>query len=673
MPSSSIPTTPVGRCRRSSPSFLFLFLLGSVVPRPSLSFSPHTIRPLSPAPTVHRRPPLVGTPRRGPRPSSLVALNGKKKKGGGGGGGGKGGGARGQQRPQEKQSVKDARFDAQTRQFMFTITDLQKVLPDKSKQILKGINLCFYPGAKIGLVGLNGSGKSTLLKIMAGVDTEFDGVARPLPGASIGYLSQEPELEFATVQECIDPAVAASRALLDEYGELSAGLADPDLDDEGMATLMDRVEAVTAQIEAGDLWELDRTVERAMDALRLPPGDAQTAVLSGGEKRRVALCRLLLSQHDMLLLDEPTNHLDAESVEWLEQFLARFKGTVVCITHDRYFLENVAQWILELDRGQGIPFEGNYSAWLQAKANRLVEEKKDGQSRSKLLKQELEWIRGNPKAKGNKSKARLGRYEGLLAAGAPDDALGHDSRIYVPPGPRLGDVVVEVSGLKKAFGDRLLMEDVEFSLPPAGIVGVIGPNGAGKSTLIKMILGEDQPDGGEITVGETVSMVAVGQERMGELTAENSVYEEISGGLDEIELGTQFVQSRAYMSWFGFRGGQQQATVGNLSGGERNRLQLAKLLKAGANVIVLDEPTNDLDVETLRSLEEALLDFAGCAFVVSHDRYFLDRIATHILAFEGDSKCHFFQGNYGEYEEDRKKRLGDVAIKRIKFAPLINV
>lgn len=576
--------------------------------------------------------------------------------------------------------MQDARFDAATRQFMFTLVGLTKVLPDKSKTILKNINLSFYPGAKIGVVGLNGSGKSTLLKIMAGLDTEYNGLARPLPGASIGYLAQEPELNHATVQECIDEAVQSSQAILDEYTQLSMQLADPNLTDDELKTIASRTELLTNQIEAGNLWELDRIVTRAMDSLRVPPGDAQIAVLSGGEKRRVALCRLLLSNHDMLLLDEPTNHLDVQSIAWLEQFLEQFKGTVVCITHDRYFLENVAQWILELDRGEGIPHKGNYSSWLEAKNKRLMEEKKEQTAAAKAVASELEWIRSNPKAKGNKSKARLNRYEELLQAAAPRE-LRNAGQIYIPPGPRLGSVVVNVEGLCKSFGDRKLLDDVTFSLPAGGIVGVIGPNGAGKSTLIKLLQQEEAPDAGEIKIGETVRMVSVGQERMRELNNDKTVFEEISGGLDEIELGSTEastlssstkVQSRAYLSWFGFKGNQQQSLVRNCSGGERNRIQLAKILKAGGNLIILDEPSNDLDVEVLRSLEEALLEFAGCAMVVSHDRYFLDRIATHILACEGDSKWFFFPGNYAEYEANRLERLGETSIKRITYAPLVN-
>jgi len=603
--------------------------------------------------------------------SSLLILDGKKKKGGGGGSGGGGNYKKKSQQPQEKQSVKDARFDAATRQFMFTMVGLSKTLPDKSKQILNNINLSFYPGAKIGVVGLNGSGKSTMLKIMAGLDKEFDGTARPLPGASIGYLSQEPELEFETVQECIDDAVQSSRGIIDMYNDESMKLADPDITDEEMTSVMEKMEEINNQIEAGNLWDLDRVVERAMDSLRLPPGDAQTAVLSGGEKRRVSLCRLLLASHDMLLLDEPTNHLDAESISWLEQFLADFQGTVVCITHDRYFLENVAGWILELDRGKGIPHEGNYSSFLEAKNKRLEGEKKQDSANAKALAAELEWVRSNPKAKGNKSKSRLKRYDELLMAAAPTE-LRNSGTIYIPPGPRLGDVVVDVTDLKKSFDERLLIDGLEFNLPKAGIVGVVGPNGAGKSTLVKMLMGKDEPDSGTIKIGDTVNMIGVGQERMEELNSKNTVFEEISGGLDNLELGTEVVNSRAYCSWFGFKGGQQQAIVGNLSGGERNRVQLAKILKAGANFLILDEPTNDLDVETLRSLEDALLEFAGCALVVSHDRFFLDRIATHILACEGDSKWHYFEGNYAEYEDDKVKRLGQTNIARIKYAPLVN-
>ncbi|KAL7440010.1 hypothetical protein ACHAXM_012195 [Skeletonema potamos] len=545
---------------------------------------------------VHHKSPIITT-----------ALYGKKKKGSTPRPNPNYSSSKKGQQQQEKASVKEARFDAATRQFMFTLVGLTKTLPDKSKDILKNINLSFYPGAKIGVVGLNGSGKSTLLKIMAGVEKEFDGIARPLPGASIGYLPQEPVLEYETVQECIDAAVASSKAILDEYNELSMSMANPDITDEEMTSAMNKLEIIGNKIEAENLWELDRMVERAMDSLRVPPGDAKTAVLSGGEKRRVSLCQLLLGSHDMLLLDEPTNHLDAESISWLEQFLDKFTGTVVAITHDRYFLENVSQWILELDRGQGIPFEGNYSQWLEAKNKRLEGEKKSQSAAAKAVAAELEWVRSNPKAKGTKSKARLKRYDELLLSAAPTE-MRNEGQIYIPPGPRLGDVVIDVSGVRKSFGDRLLIDNLEFSLPKAGIVGVIGPNGAGKSTLIKMLMEKEQPDGGSIKVGETVNMIGVGQERMEELDSSKTVFEEISGGMDEIELGGSYVNSRAYLSWFGFKSAQQQQRVSNLSGGERNRVQLAKLLKAGANFIILDEPTNDLVSMTL-SASIALLTF----------------------------------------------------------------
>jgi len=599
-----------------------------------------------------------------------TSLFGKKSKKGVAGKGGKGG--KRQQIPQEKQSVKDERFEAMARQFMYSIVGLNKILPDSSKTILKNINLSFYPGAKIGLVGLNGSGKSTLLKIMAGLDEEFDGIARPLPGASIGYLSQEPQLSHATVQECIDEAVASSKSVIDEYNDLGLKLADPDITPEHMDKVLADMEVINDKIEANNLWDLDRVVERAMDSLRVPSGDAQTEVLSGGEKRRVALCRLLLENHDMLLLDEPTNHLDAESISWLEKFLADFKGTVVCITHDRYFLENVAKWILELDRGEGIPFEGNYSGWLEAKSKRLEGEKKQETKAAKAVAAELEWVRSNPKARATKSKARLNRYDELLLAAAPEE-LRTAGQIYIPPGPRLGDVVVDAEAVRKSFGDRLLINDMEFSLPKNAIVGVVGPNGAGKSTLVKMIMGKETPDSGSIQIGDSVNMVGVGQERMDELDPSKTVFQEITDEMEELELGDKKVLSRAYLSWFGFRGAMQQAIVGNLSGGERNRVQLAKLLKSGANFIILDEPTNDLDTETLRSLEEGLLNFAGCALVVSHDRFFLDKVATHILACEGDSNWYWYPGNYQEYEEDKVARLGETSIKRIKYAPLVGM
>jgi energy-dependent translational throttle protein EttA len=609
------------------------------------------------------------------RSSSVVRLYGKKdkRKAGGGGGGSSSSNnySNNKQQPQqEKQSIKDGRLDAMTRQYIYSLIGLTKTLPDKSKQILKNIHLSFFPGAKIGVIGLNGSGKSTLLKIMAGIDTEFDGIVRPLPGISIGYLSQEPELQYDTVQECINHSIQSSQDILNEYNTLSVQLSDPNLPNDTMNQILQRIEEITNIIDANDLWELDRVVTRAMDALRVPSGTAVTSILSGGEKRRVALCQLLLTNHDILLLDEPTNHLDTDSIAWLEQYLSKYKGTVVCITHDRYFLENVAQWILELDRGAGIPHEGNYSSWLMAKNERLVREAKQETAQARAMAIELEWIRTNPKAKGNKSKARLNRYDELLSY-TPRE-IRNAGQIYIPPGPRLGDIVVNVQNVRKSYNERLLIDNLSFSMPKAGILGVVGPNGAGKSTLIKLLLGIEQPDSGTITIGETVRMVSVGQERMDELNPSNTVYEEISNNMDEIELGTQSVLSRAYLSWFGFRSAQQQALVGNLSGGERNRVQLAKILKAGGNFIILDEPSNDLDHEVLRSLEDALLDFAGCAMVVSHDRYFLDRIATHILACEGNSQWYFFPGNYAEYETNRIARLGETSIKRITYAPLVN-
>jgi len=519
------------------------------------------------------------------------------------------------------------------------------------------------------VVGLNGAGKSTLLRIMAGVDTEFDGTAKPLEGASIGYLPQEPELKGEKVIDHMRESLASGQALIDKFNTLSAKLCEP-LDDEEMAAVMDETARVQDAIEAGNLWELERTMERAMTALRCPPNDASTVVLSGGEKRRVALAGLLVQGHDMLLLDEPTNHLDAASVAWLEQFLAQFKGTVVAITHDRYFLENTCQWILELDRGEGVPFEGNYVKWLEKKAERLAQEKREDEALQRSLKNELEFIKQTPKGRSAVSKARLNRYDELASMPARE-RLSHSAQIYLPPGPRLGELVIEASGLRKAYGDRVLFDGLDFALPRAGIVGIVGPNGAGKSTLLKMLLGIEQPDAGELRIGETVKMICVGQDREG-LTDENSVFTEITDNDNEIELGTSTVLSRAYVSWFGFRGTDQQKLVSNLSGGERNRVQLAKLVRSGANVLMLDEPTNDLDVDTIRSLEEALLTFAGCALVVSHDRYFLDRVATHILAFEGDSQVTFFEGNYAEYEEDLIRRVGEEAAqpKPAKFAAL---
>src|SRR5687768_7724828 len=537
--------------------------------------------------------------------------------------------------------------------------DLRKITP-QGKEILKGIWLSFYPGAKIGVLGANGAGKSTVLRIMAGEDKDFAGEAFAAAGTRIGFLPQEPKLSPGkTVVEIVDEAVAAQRKIVHRYEELSADWSDENADELGR--LQD-------QIDAQNLWELDRHVEAAMDALRLPPPDAKVETLSGGEKRRVALCRLLLQPNDMLLLDEPTNHLDAESVAWLERFLAEFKGCVVAVTHDRYFLDNVAGWILELDRGHGIPWEGNYSSWLDQKQNRLAQEEKQESKRQRTLQRELEWIRMSPRARQAKGKARLNAYEDLLKEETAQKL--EQVEIYIPPGPRLGDLVVEARGLRKGYGDLLLMEDVDFTLPRGGIVGVIGPNGAGKTTLFRMIIGQEQPDGGALRLGETVKVGYVDQSR--ELSADKSVWDEISGGADEIELGKRAVASRAYVSWFNFKGRDQQRKVGALSGGERNRLHLAKLLKGGANLLLLDEPTNDLDVDTLRALEEALLNFAGCAVVISHDRWFLDRIATHMLAYEGDSKVVWYEGNYEDYEADRKRRLGAEADQphRIKYRKL---
>jgi ATP-binding cassette ChvD family protein len=532
--------------------------------------------------------------------------------------------------------------------------DVRRVHPP-NKEVLKGLWLSFLPGAKIGVLGHNGSGKSSLLRIMAGVDKEFLGEARPADGIRIGYLPQEPVLSERTVLEEVEKGVADVRALLHRSEEL------------GM--LMAEMSEVQDKIEAADGWELDHRVERAMDALRLPPADAECDKLSGGEKRRVALCRLLLEKPDMLLLDEPTNHLDAESVAWLERFLHDYAGTVVAVTHDRYFLDNVAGWILELDRGHGYPFEGNYSGWLEYKQKRLADEQKQESSRKKTLERELEWVRSSPKARQAKSKARLAAYESLLAQ--DKDKAYEATDIYIPPGPRLGDVVVEAKGLKKAFGDRLLFEDLSFNLPRGGIVGIIGPNGAGKTTLFRMIVGKEKPDAGELRLGETVKLAYVDQSRDA-LDPKKSVWQEISGGEDKIVIGKREVPSRAYTSWFNFAGSDQQKKVGSLSGGERNRVHLAKMLREEGNVLLLDEPTNDLDVDTLRALEEALLDFPGCAVVISHDRWFLDRVATHILAFEGDSRVVWFEGNYEAYEEDLKRRLGKDANEphRIRYRKL---
>ena len=553
-------------------------------------------------------------------------------------------------------------------QYIYVMKQLNKILPG-GRELLKNISLSFYPGAKIGVLGVNGAGKSTLLKIMAGIETEFNGEAWSADGASVGYLPQEPELDPSKdVAGNVMEGVGAIKNLIDRFNEVSAKFAEP-LEDDEMNKLLEEQGELQEQIDAANGWELERTIEMAMDALRCPPGDADVDKLSGGERRRVALCQLLLQKPDLLLLDEPTNHLDAESVAWLERFLHEYEGTVVAITHDRYFLDNVAGWILELDRGNGIPYEGNYSAWLEQKGKRLAQEEKQEQARQRTLANELEWIRQSPRARQAKSKARITAYESLLAEAkekSPDTA-----QIIVPIGPRLGDLVIEASSLAKGFEDKLLIEDLSFKLPPGGIVGVIGPNGSGKTTLFRMISGQEGPDGGNIRVGDTVSLGYVDQSRA-ELDGDKTVWEEISDGLDEVDLGHRTMQSRAYVSQFNFRGADQQKKVGQLSGGERNRVHLAKVLKAGANVVLLDEPTNDLDVDTLRALEAALLDFPGCAVVVSHDRWFLDRLATHILAFEGESHVEWFEGNYADYEEDRKRRLGLKAEQphRIKYKPL---
>ncbi len=548
-------------------------------------------------------------------------------------------------------------------QFIYTMKDLRKVTP-QGKEILRGIWLSFFPDAKIGVLGANGAGKSTLLRIMAGVDKDFAGEAFSAEGTRVGFLPQEPQLDPAkNVLQHVEEAVADKRAILDRYEELSADWSEENADELGR--LQD-------QIDAHNLWELDRQVEVAMDALRLPPGDADVTTLSGGERRRVALCRLLLQPNDMLLLDEPTNHLDAESVAWLEQYLKEFKGCVVAVTHDRYFLDNVAGWILELDRGAGIPWQGNYSSWLEQKKNRLAQEEKEESKRQRTLERELEWVRMAPRARQAKGKARLQHYEDLLAEQQAAEKREGAAEITIPPGPRLGDVVIEAKGLRKAYGENLLMDEVEFILPRGGIVGVIGPNGAGKTTLFRMIVGQEKPDAGQLKVGDTVVCSYVDQSRE-TLKGDASVWEEISeGGKDLILVGKREVNSRAYSAAFNFRGPDQQKKVRDLSGGERNRLHLAKLLRSGGNLLLLDEPTNDLDVDTLRALEDALLSFAGCAVVISHDRWFLDRIATHILAFEGDSRVVWFQGNYQDYEADRHRRLGIEADQphRIKYRKL---
>jgi energy-dependent translational throttle protein EttA len=545
-------------------------------------------------------------------------------------------------------------------QYIFTMYKLSRTHPP-DKQVLKDVSLSFMPGAKIGVLGLNGSGKSTLLRIMAGMDTEFRGEAQLAPGASVGILEQEPHLdESKDVRGNVEDGVAELRGLLDRFNELASNYSDETADE--FARLQDR-------IDAADAWNLDTQLDQAMDALRLPPSDADVSTLSGGERRRVALCRLLLSAPDLLLLDEPTNHLDAESVAWLERHLEEYKGTVVAVTHDRYFLDNVAGWILELDRGQGIPFKGNYSSWLEQKQARLAQEERKESARQRTIAQELEWVRQNPKGRRAKSKARLNNYERLVAE--ERNARIDDVQIHIPPGPRLGGKVIEAGDLRKGFGDRLLIEDLTFSLPPAGIVGVIGANGAGKTTLFRMIVGEERPDDGTIGLGETVDLAYVDQSRDA-LDPDKTVWEEISEGYDSIKVGDREMASRAYVAGFNFKGSDQQKKVGTLSGGERNRVHLAKLLRRGGNVLLLDEPTNDLDVDTLRALEEALLAFPGCAVIISHDRWFLDRVATHVLAFEGDSQVTWFEGNFEAYEEHRRERLGDEADRphRISYKKL---
>ncbi|HJP04424.1 MAG: energy-dependent translational throttle protein EttA [Chromatiales bacterium] len=553
-------------------------------------------------------------------------------------------------------------------QYVYTMNGVAKLVPPK-RQILRDISLSFFPGAKIGVLGLNGAGKSTLLRIMGGVDKEFEGEARPQPGIKIGYLPQEPQLDPGKdVRGNVEEGMAETLGLINQFNEISDRFAEP-MDDDEMSKLLEEQGELQNQIDAKNGWDVERQLEIAADALRLPPWESDVGKLSGGERRRVALCRLLLAEPDMLLLDEPTNHLDAESVAWLERFLEKFAGTVIAVTHDRYFLDNVAGWILELDRGHGIPWEGNYSSWLEQKEQRLAVEEKQEVARQKSIKTELEWVRSNPKARRAKSKARLAQFEELTSQ--QYQKRQETNEIYIPPGPRLGDLVVEISDLCKGFGDRLLIEKLSLQIPPGAIVGVIGPNGAGKTTLFRMLTGSEQPDSGEIRIGETVQLAYVDQSR-DTLNDENTVWQEISGGEDLIRVGNYEASSRAYVGRFNFRGTQQQQLIGELSGGERNRVHLAKVLQSGANMLMLDEPTNDLDVETLRALENALLDFPGCAIVISHDRWFLDRIATHILAFEGNSHAEFFAGNYEDYEKDRHRRLGDSADAphRIRYKPL---
>jgi ATP-binding cassette ChvD family protein len=554
-------------------------------------------------------------------------------------------------------------------QFIYTMVRLRKVVPPQ-REILRGISLSFFPGAKIGVLGANGAGKSTVLRIMAGVEKDFAGEAFPADGTTVGFLPQDPRLDPSKdVLGNVEEAVAKTRSLLKRFDELNEKMAE-DLSPGESEKLMAEYQRVQDAIEASNAWELDLQLEIAMDALRLPPGDADVTKISGGERRRVALCKVLLQRPDLLLLDEPTNHLDAESVAWLERHLAEYQGTVVAVTHDRYFLDNVAGWILELDRGYGIPWEGNYSSWLEQKEQRLALEEKAETAKRRTLQRELEWVRMSARARHAKSRARIDRYEALLADEGPEER-GETRELYIPPGPRLGDVVVRAERVRKAYGERLLMEDLSFDLPRGGIVGIIGPNGAGKTTLFKMIVGQEKPDSGKLTVGDTVVSSYVDQDR-DRPDPGRTVHDEIAGGLDKIVLGKREIPSRAYVAMFNFKGADQQKRVGDLSGGEMNRLHLARTLKRGGNLLLLDEPTNDLDVDTLRALEEALLDFGGCAVVISHDRWFLDRIATHILAFEGESQTVWFEGNYQEYEADRKRRLGIEADQphRIKYKKL---
>lgn len=553
-------------------------------------------------------------------------------------------------------------------QYIYTMRDLSKVYPG-GRECVKNVTLAFLPGAKIGVLGVNGAGKSTLLRIMAGLDKEYTGEAWLAEKATVGFLPQEPELdETKDVRGNVLEGMGEITDLLKRFEEISAKFAEP-MDDDEMNAVIEEQGKLQEKIDAVDGWTIERTVEVAMDALRCPPGDADVSTLSGGERRRVALCRLLLQKPDLLLLDEPTNHLDAESVAWLERFLHEYEGTVVAVTHDRYFLDNVAGWILELDRGRALPFEGNYSAWLEQKQKRLAQEEREETARQRVLAEELDWVRSSPRARQAKSKARIAAYEELLAKSR--DTAPSAARIVIPAGDRLGDLVIEANDVSKAFGDKLLFEGLNFKLPPGGIVGIIGPNGAGKTTLFRMITGQEQPDSGTLRLGDTVKLGYVDQSR-DSLSPDKTVWEEVSEGEAEVDLGGRKVQSRAYVGSFNFRGPDQQKKVGQLSGGERNRVHLAKMLKSGANVLLLDEPTNDLDVDTLRALEEALLEFAGCAVVVSHDRWFLDRIATHILAFEGNSEVTWFEGNYEDYEADRRKRLGELADQphRIKYKPL---